>query len=476
MFKTLSRFFGSKEESSIDLSKASASEVAMLSRGVANTKERNFIEMRLGVPINRFSDFNSYMETGHKRVWATFRACKIIASTLMSAKFKVVRKGKKIDNDVTAKFGEFLSMPNPFDSWEELMEMFVFHMELTGNAYWLKDEKDLKGRPKYLYPLLPQYMKVVPDEHKRISKYQYSVNGRQIDFDPEDIIHFRSTHPTSLILGMGSIEPSQAIYNEYINKSQLAEEFIKNGAQLSGILTRETEVSDEGQWAALKRKFNLEYGGKGNSGKIAFLNGKWQYHKLGMTMSEMQALEKEKWTIEQIFLNHGVPLSVAGIDGAANYATARQDEINFRKYKVVPLLDALVGKLNSDGFISPDDLTVRLTYEMSGLVDIMQVVKEYGPLVDKGAMTPNELREMCDLPIVDNPLLDQFYVMNNRIPIEMAGLSLSQAPTDPNNPDGNQDGNGGPDANTDQGNGDKPDAGGDNNPSGESNTPNNPKP
>lgn len=421
MFKTLSRLFGSKADSGFD--RASPSEMSVLSRDVYDKKERDYIEMRLGVPINRFSDFASYMQTGHKKVWATFRACKIIASTMVSAQFKIVREGNT-RSDVTKKFGSFIQKPNPYDSWEELLEMWAFHMELVGNAYWLKDSMDALGRPEGIYPLLPQFVQIVPDEKKRIGTYIYKVNGKQINFSPEEIIHFRFTNPDNLIMGMGSIEPSEAIYNEYINKSVLGEKFIQNGAQMSGILSRETEIMDEGQWAALKRKFNLEYSGTRNAGKTAFLNGKWSYTKLGMTMQEMQAIEKEKWTIEQIFLNHGVPLSVAGVDGAANYATSRQDEINFRKYKVVPMMDILVGKINSDGFFNGGNDGVRLTYEMSGLVDIKQIVEEYGPLVDKGAMTLNELRELCNLPIVHNPLLDQFYVNNGRIPLEMAGQSF----------------------------------------------------
>jgi HK97 family phage portal protein len=338
----------------------------------------------------------------------------------MSAQFRIFKEAST-RTDITKDKGWFIQKPNPYDSWEEMLEMWAFHIELTGNAYWLKDEIDLKGRPKYIYPLLPQFMKVVPDKKTRIKEYIYSVNGAEARFSPSEIIHFKGTHADNLIMGMGSIEPSETIYNEYINKSLLNERFVQNGAQLSGILTRETEVDDEDQWSALKRKFNLEYAGNKNAGKIAFLNGKWQYHKLGMTMEEMQAIEKDRWTIAQIFLNHGVPLSLVGVENAAAYGTAKQDEINFRKYKVVPLLTSLVGKLNSDGFIQGGDPYVRLAYEMSGLVDIEQVVKEYGPLVDKGAMTPNELRELCNLPVIANPLLDQFYMNAGRVPLELVG-------------------------------------------------------
>lgn len=395
----------------------------MLSR-MPNQKARDYIEMRVGVPINKFTDYASYLTTGSKKVWATYRACKIISAMMITAKYKIVKEGQEGKVEVTEQYGWFLKKPNPYDSWQEIMEMWVFHMELTGNCYWLKDEPDLLGRPKAIYPLLPQHMEVIPSATNKVSSFRYRVNGRTIDFSPDDIIHYRSTHPTNLIMGMGSVEPSEALYNKFINRDSYEENFMANGAQPSGILIKEDAVENPSQWEGLKKKFQRNYGGKANAGKTAFLNGKWSYEKLGLTMGEMQSLEAEKWTIEQIFLNHGVPLSVAGVDGAANYATAKQDEINFRKYKVVPLLDILVGKVNADGFFkSPLEEFVRFAYELSGLIDVEQIIKEYMPLVKDGAMTRNELRELCELPLSENVMLDQYLIAANVIPIEMAGFS-----------------------------------------------------
>ena len=424
-------FFGGQDQ--LDLSDASPAELAMLSRLPMGTKERDFIEVRLGVPLHKFKDYNSYLETGCKKVWATYRSCKLISAVIVSATFKT-QIGEDDESERVVAAGKFLSKPNPFDSWEELVEMWLFHMELCGNAYWLKDEVDLLGRPKYLYPLLPQHVTIIPDGKNKVAKYVYKINGKEIRFDPEEIIHFRNIHPRSLHFGMGSIEPSEPLYNKFINADSLEEAFMAQGAQVSGVMSREDpggSITEE-QWDVLKKKFNLDYSGKKNAGKTAFLNGKWSYHKLGLSHQEMQSIERDQWTIQQIFLNHGVPLSVAGIEGAANYATAKQDETNFRRYKVVPMIDALVGKINADGFFRGthgDEL--MLVYELSGLIDVEQITKEYLPLVESGAMTRNELREKCGLPVQeDNVFLDQSMVPANIVPIEMAGFSDPEAAID----------------------------------------------
>jgi HK97 family phage portal protein len=391
---------------------------------MADRKEREFIEMRLGIPINRFADFSSYMSTGHKKVWATFRACRIISSIILSATFKIVRKREgENSEDVTRAAGWFLDKPNPFDTWEEIIEMTVFHLELVGNAYWLKDEADLLGRPAAVYPLLPQFMRVIPSATNKVAKYVYHVQGKETEFDPSMIIHFKAVNPSSLLMGMGSIEPSEDLYNKFINRNVLEEKFMENGAQPSGVLIRKDPVENESQWEALKNKWVKNYGGKKNSGKTAFLSGEWTYQKLGLSMSEMQGIENEKWSVEQIFLNHGVPLSVAGIESSANYATARQDEINFRKYKVVPVLDTIISRINTDGFFRGlNESNLVLAYELSGLIDVENIVKEFLPLVKEGAMTRNEMRELCGLPIADNVMLDEFLISANYIPLDMAGF------------------------------------------------------
>lgn len=435
MQNPLRKIFAKRGESMPEMTKEEAYMLSNYSK-----KEREYIEFRLGIPVHKFTDYTSYLETGHKRVWATFRACSIIASIMVSATFKVRREGMGIEVS-TDRFGWFLKRPNPYDSWEDMMTLYAFHMELTGSVYWLKDEVDMLGQPSALYPLLPQNMRIVPDRFKRVAKYAYHVNGREILFDPEEIVHFRNPHPTNLLLGMGSIEPSESLYNDFINKNTLMEKFLENGAQISGILSKKDASEDEAEWEAFRRKFEKRYGGTKNAGKTAMLSGEWSYTRLGMTMMEMQSLERDKWTVEQIFINHGIPLSVAGIDGAANFATAKSDEINVRKYKIVPMIDQLVGKLNQEGWIGAtrEGAGAELVYELAGLIDLEQLVKEYKPLVEIGAMTLNEMRAICNLPEIDNPLLDQFYVNSSRVPLEIAGLATPEPMPDPSGSDPDPD-------------------------------------
>ncbi len=296
-----------------------------------DAKQIRFIENRIGVPVHKFIDRKAYLDVGTKLVWASFRACHLTASILLSTVFKIEGEntGAEVDNP---ELNRLMRSPNPHDTWEEMVYLWVFNIKLTGVCYWYKDQMDTRGRPKFLFPLMPQFMAVIPHPTDKISHFEYKVNGDTIRFETDEIIFFKRPHPTKSLSGLGDVEPSEAIYSEYIMRGKMEERFLNNGAMPSGVLTKKEAVEDEEEWGKLKEWWDAEYGGQHNVGKTAFLNGEWDYLKLGLTHQEMQSIENEKWSVEQIFTNHGVPLSLAGIDGAANFATARQDEINFRRY------------------------------------------------------------------------------------------------------------------------------------------------
>lgn len=409
--------------------KTSRLEIVRQSLTAQDKKERNFIERVNNVPLHKFGDYNSYIKAGCSKVWASFRACHLSANLVLGATYKFVTKDKNGEDgsDITQpEITRFLTSPNPYDSWEEVLYMIVFHLKLTGNAYLLKDEINMLGQPLHLYPLLPQFVIPVPDPKEKVSKYLYRVNGRTLTFLPKEIIHIKRPHPSDLIFGMGDVEPSEALYNDYINRKVLEEKFIENGASPSGVMSRDisdSEDMDETEWGRLKTLWREEYEGKENSGKTLFISGKWTFSRLGLTHQEMQSIEKDKLGIEQIFMNHGVPLSIAGVRESANYATARVEEMNFRKYEVVPLINLIVAKLNGEGqFVKTFNPKWSLTYNLAGLIDVEQVWKDYGQLFLFGGMTPNEMRKQMGLEVSDDPMLDIVYMPQGRVPIEMAGM------------------------------------------------------
>ncbi len=424
MFNTLKKQVAEKLMSSLPERTSNASSSKADAEDV--DKAMRFINSGNGVSLHKMDSYQAFLEVGYLRVWATFRALHLKASVVLGTNIFISGEAREaIARDdasgEVAELYELLDSPNPYDSWEDVIYQWVFHMGLTGNAFWVKDRINGLGQPRDLYPLLPQYVKIVTSKKKKISHYLYKVDGREQRYEPDEIIHFKRPHPNCLVTGMGDIEPSQDIYSSYINNSNLYDNFLENGAQPSGLLIKEEYEEDEDAWKLMKKQFDKRYAGRRNVGKTGWMHGgKWKYVRLGLTQQEMQAIEREKWSVEQIFLNHGIPLTVAGLSEGGQFVSVVDDR-RFRRYEIKPLLDILVGKLNKGNeLVKTFGDKLRIGYNLSGLEDVEQITRDFEPLVRNGAMTPNEFREKTGLRKSDNPALDLFYL--NGIPLELAGF------------------------------------------------------
>jgi HK97 family phage portal protein len=381
-----------------------------------------------GVETNRFSGFSSYLSAGTKKVWAAARANDLIAnvviSTEMSLAWRDPKKNKAgVEIRPDPELLRLLQNPNPHDTIAEMLYLREAHMTFTGNAFWFKDEMNGRMQPRNVFWLSPAHMRIVPDKDSRVAKYRYRVNGEEIDFDPDEIIHFRRPNANDALWGVGDIEQGESLFDDHINRSLYNARFMANGAMPSSVLVRETFDGSQADWEKMQASFEERYGGARNSGKTAWMSGKWSLLQLGLDAAKMQDLEKSKTTIEHIFLNSGVPLSVAGF-GSANYYTSRTEDIGFRKYTVLPRLNFFADKMNSQaGFITAFNPELKLDFALAGLVDVEQAMKDYGPLFDRGGITINEMRTIAGLPRKNDPLLDQHYITQAYMPIEIAGIA-----------------------------------------------------
>lgn len=385
-------------------------------------KDFRNIERIIGVPVAQFSDFNSYLEAATKKLWCAWRAVELVSDVITETPFSTKSSvdGQLMeDRDLNL----LLTKPNDFDSWYELVYVTVAYIKWLGEAFWVKDQMDLRGRPKALFALNPKFVEKIPDPVERIRRYDYKVNGRIISFAPEEVIYFRKPNPNDSLGGLGVFRSGEPLFKQALNRDTYQEKFMEQGAAPSGVLVNEQDNRSDKEKALAKQEWNKEYRGVKNFGKIAWLFGKWQFLKLGLSSAEMQDLETAKWTTEEIFLHHGVPLSVAGIKDAANYATAKIDSIAFRKNTCLPLVKLMLLKLNNE-LITAFNPNLVLTAEMKGLLDVEQIVKDYLPLVESGVITRNEMRELAGLQRDETSEFHDTYTVNaNVVPVDLLGMA-----------------------------------------------------
>jgi len=384
-----------------------------------------------GRPLSKLSDYESYLKAGTRNIWATWRACDVVGKVLLDIPLETVRRGGDGTAVVNKELAAILTQPNPRLSMAQMLYLYAFHVKLTGNAFWFKDEVNYNGdRPRSVWPLNPRRMKVVVKERQGVTGYLYRINGLDIPYEVNEIIHFKNPHPDNDYYGLGDIEAGEDLFNDFLNRESYAKQFWKNGASPSGLLVCKDQITDEVQWEQAKKKWQKEYGGTGNAGKTAWLTGEWSYEKLGLTAVEMQSIENARFSVENIFHMHGVPLSVAGFKEAANFATARVDDLIFRRYTVKPLMTLWLAGVQ-EGLVKGFDANLQIKANVSGLTDVEAVVLNWAPLFDRGVISLNELRVMAGLaPKQDDPLFEQHFINAGLVPLELAGVPAAGGPAD----------------------------------------------
>ena len=385
-----------------------------------SAKVFEYIERTVGVRIDKLSDYDSYLSAGASKIWASFRCLDIISNVVATTKFYLCdENGEPREGDEILK--NILTHPNTHETFGELLYLTTFHIKSCGNAYWFKDSDRLGGRITALHPLYPQYVKPIPDSKERIGSYEYEINGKTHRYEPEQIIHFKRPSPKEPYIGIGDMESAEPLFNDFLNSGKVKSRSLERGNLPAGILVREEFDGSDEEWERARSGWERKYVGTRGAGGVAWLTGKWNFLRLGGTAEETAQVENEVKQSKDVLLHHGVPASIIGFENAANYATAKQDYINFLRFTCLPLVEYIFNRLNDpDEFIKKQFPNLHLKFSLEGLIDVEQIVKDYMPLVDAGAMTLNEMRDKVGLPMLDEPMLDQFYMGSNRVAIESA--------------------------------------------------------
>lgn len=381
-----------------------------------------------GMEVNKLIDYESYLTAGTRKCWALFRGCAVVSNVVMDTRFVLVKLGGDGTPVVNKEIDALLANPNEFENGVELLYKTSFHLKLTGNAFWYKDGANTRGdRPSELHVLNPKRVQIAVDPKEGITGYLYrpETGGQQIPFAPEEIMHFRIPHPNNDYWGLGDVESSEDLIQDYINRQAWGKKFWENGAAPSGLLVCEDMITNKQNFDLAKAQWQEQYGGEKNTGKTAWLTGKWRYEKIGLTSTEMESVEGSKWTVEQICMQLGVPLSVMGLDSSANYATARTDDLRFRRYTVKPLITFIEDTINSD-LVDGFDAKLKLVFQVQGLKDLDSVVANYIPLFNAGAISLNELRVEAGFePKKDDPIFDEHYINAGMVPLSLSGVAAN---------------------------------------------------
>jgi HK97 family phage portal protein len=279
-----------------------------------------------------------------------YRSVRMIAEAAASVPMMLLANGKEqIDHPLVL----LLAKPNPMQTGREFIEALVTNLLVAGNAY--AEIVSLDGRPRELYALRPDRVKIVPSREGWPEAYEYQANGSSLRLPRENVWHLKLYHPTDDHYGLSPLEAAARSVDTHNAASAWNKAMLDNAARPSGALVfggGDGSLTSE-QFERLKDELSGAYQGAVNAGRPMILEGGLDWKEMGFSPKEMDFIEAKNMAAREVALAFGVPPMLLGIPGDNTFANFAEANRNFWRQTVVPLVlrvgDGLAAALSSQG-------------------------------------------------------------------------------------------------------------------------------
>ena len=306
--------------------------------------------------INTKSSFsyNDLSNTGYKKNVIVFRCITLIARAISSVDWilKSIKGNKEVD-DIIYKHEilDIINKPNALYSKNAFIEEVISYLLLHGNCY-ISVVRDSSNKPRELYVLRPDRVKVIPGDDAIPKGYEYTVgnNNKFFMVDNEtgnsDILHIKLFNPMDDWYGMSPIEAAMTSIQQHNAIAFQNTSFLQNGGRPSGALMYKHSI-DSQKKTELKHDLKTLYEGGRNAGKILLLEGDFQWKEMGLSPKDLDFTSGKELSAKEIALAFGVPPILIGIMSSATFSNYKEARYNFWEETVIPLLNIFTDSLSN---------------------------------------------------------------------------------------------------------------------------------
>lgn len=290
-----------------------------------------------GIPLPE--PFDDLLRTYKLHPWV-YACVFAICSRVAAVPLRILREtGKGREPWPDHPMASLMRSVNPYMTMMELMEYTCMSAELTGNAYWALET--LGGsEPAEIWPLEPGKMKVLQSREKFVDRYVYDVDGREITYLPEEIVHFRYPSPISMHYGQGSVEAGKLPIAADLLSLAFNKNFFQNSARPDAMLMSKVPLRNEDR-IRIRASWKKMHQGVQNSHKLALLEGDMEYKEIVRSHRDMEFVQLRKMNREEILSVFGVPPIIVGLLEHANYSNAKEQKRLFWENTLIPKLTKL---------------------------------------------------------------------------------------------------------------------------------------
>ena len=246
------------------------------------------------------------------------------------------------------------------------------------------------------------------------------MQGSSVTLEPKDVLHIPGLGFDGLV-GYSPIAMAKNAIGLAIATEEFGSKFFANGAAPSGVLEHPGTIKDP---TRVREAWQSQFGGSGNSGKVAVLEEGMKYTPISISPEQAQFLETRKFQINEIARIFRVPPHMVGDLEKSSFSNIEQQSLEFVKYTLDPWVVRWEQSL-SRSLLSEDEKKVYFfKFKLEGLLrgDYQSRMNGYAIARQNGWMSANDIRELEDLDKLTPEQGGDLYLINgNMLPLNQAG-------------------------------------------------------
>ncbi len=359
--------------------------------------------------------------TSAMRYTAVYSCINILAQGIAQVPWDVMRKNGRIREVADSRYEHYLLHNQPNGK----MSSYVFRTTLmtqalsTGNFY-AQIIRDGASKVRAIRPICDELVSVA--EHPTLDMLVYEVtrkNGLRERLDGIDVIHVPCISLNGY-LGLSPIAQARQAIALGLAAEKMGAALFGRGSRPSGVLTYEGAKLRPEQIQQILEAWNAANAGTSNAGGTALLHGGLKWQSTAINPDDAQFLETRAFQVADIARIYRVPPQLLGLkDANPTYASVEQFFKSFVNLSLAPWVTAIEQEFNRKLF--PDQSDIYCKLDMRGLMrgDAAARAQFYNTLVNVGALSPNDIRELEDMNPV--PGGDQYLVQGALTPLDTIG-------------------------------------------------------
>ena len=299
-----------------------------------------------------------------------------------------------------------LRTPNTYQGSGELREVVIRSLLLTGEAFVLPIYDGMRVASLHVIPwsaITIPLIRLALSEAPVVS-YQLASAGvtlRNIPGRPPQLIHLRinplpgfpprGRSPVGLHADLAAVE---------VAGSEHTGRRLTQGVTAHLALTAETDQAHQVDPAAVQKivkSSNEQLAGLANVGAVVAPPPGFGFKPIELSNRNMQFLETQKYTREQICGLYNVPTPLVGDISRATYSNMRQILSSFQREAVNPLLSVVTDALTSALCWDRDDQVITSDTSRVAVSDPLLTAQEHAILLENGVLSVEQWRIRSEL-------------------------------------------------------------------------------